>query len=49
MLGYTEKEVQKMIISINGVMNTYPLNQRVYDNLSMASDLLEGILAEGRI
>ena len=49
MLGYTEKDILRMITSIKGVMNTFPVNDRVHDNLTMAADLLEGLLVEGRI
>ena len=49
MLGYTEEDVIKMMSSINLLKEAdgIPLNLR--EGLAMAYDLLDGLLAEGRI
>lgn len=49
MLGYTETDIYKMMASINLLKEAdgIPLNLR--EGLAMAYDLLDGLIAEGRI
>jgi hypothetical protein len=48
MLGYTAKNVVSMRTSIEAVSKNAP-EGRVKDNLEMAVDFLDGLLAEGHM
>lgn len=53
MLGYTEDDVYRMMASINIARNVYlPTNEsnaELFQGLQDAYDLLDGLLAEGRV
>ena len=52
MLGYTERDTYKMMAAINIAKSYVPANSsndEVRNGLEMVFDLLDGLLAEGRI
>lgn len=48
MLGYTYKDIQKMITSLTAASNKAP-ESGYKDNIEMAIDFFEGLLAEGYV
>ena len=49
MLGYTEEEVYRMIDAIVFASRRRVVEDKHAEHLNKAADLLEGLLAEGRI
>jgi len=49
MLGYTEEDVYRMIDAIVFAYRRRVVEDRHAEHLNKAADLLEGLLAEGRI
>lgn len=46
MLGYTKEDLDDMSMSIHSILHTVQ-NQELYENLSKATDFLDGLWAEG--